>query len=341
MPPRYLITPSLTIHPDELYLYGKLEWISDKNPPKLNSLKNLLVNKNHNKLSIKAKSKVKRSIKYLLYTAHEKKVYNPKFNSSYKFKVSFITLTLPSKQQHSDKIIKSQLLNQFLIEAKKKWDLTNYVWKAERQGNGNLHFHILSDKFIPHYELRQVWNRIVNKLGYVDEYEKQHKKRNPNSTDIHSLYKVKNIYNYITKYMVKPEHRKKIVVKTENTPCGKKIVNGKSSVSKGAQLFLAKESDNGRIWSCSQSMSNIEGGRAELSEQLQNEVERLQKEKGAVRKDKDYITAIYFNHYIITQANYPLLYTLFNNFVSAKFNTPTQYISYPPLPPDDNPSQPF
>lgn len=84
--------------------------------------------------------------------------------------LKMITLTLASKQMHSDNIIRKELLNQFLTELREKFALKNYIWKAEKQKNGNLHFHIIIDIFISYVEIRQIWNRIQNKLGYVDRF---------------------------------------------------------------------------------------------------------------------------------------------------------------------------
>lgn len=84
--------------------------------------------------------------------------------------LKMITLTLASKQDHSDNTIRKELLNQFLTELREKYSLKNYIWKAEKQKNGNIHFHILIDIFISYVEIRQIWNRIQNKLGYVDRF---------------------------------------------------------------------------------------------------------------------------------------------------------------------------
>lgn len=127
-------------------------------------------NKPQGLISKKAKENIETAVDWLLYFADNKKSFCNKKGKLYKFKTTFITLTLSSAQIHSDNEIKSQLLNQFLIEAKKKWHISNYIWRAESQHNGNIHFHILCDKFVPWFELRQLWNRIQNKLGYVDRY---------------------------------------------------------------------------------------------------------------------------------------------------------------------------
>jgi hypothetical protein len=113
---------------------------------------------------------------------------------------TFITLTLSSRQVHCDKTIKRECLNHFLIYLKRHYGAVNYIWKAELQKNGNIHYHIITDKYIPHQELRELWNMAQNRLSYVDMFE-QH--RNPNSTDIHSLKRVRNVMSYVGKYMSK------------------------------------------------------------------------------------------------------------------------------------------
>src|SRR5690554_5071199 len=60
----------------------------------------------------------------------------------------FITLTLSSKQVHDDNFIKRNLLNNFIIYMGRKFDMKNYLWKAEKQKNGSIHFHIVTDVYI-------------------------------------------------------------------------------------------------------------------------------------------------------------------------------------------------
>lgn len=116
---------------------------------------------------------------------------------------TFVTLTLPYTQLHCDKVIKRECLNHFLININRQYQCKNYLWKAEVQRNGNIHFHILFDKYIPWREVRNLWNRCVNRLGYVDWFCTEHNHLDPNSTDIHALKKVKNIRAYIAKYVSK------------------------------------------------------------------------------------------------------------------------------------------
>lgn len=83
---------------------------------------------------------------------------------------TFVTLTLPSKQIHSDQKIKNEILDPFVEWLRKTFAVTAYFWRAESQKNGNLHFHILIDRYVPFGEIRRKWNITVNRLGYVDRF---------------------------------------------------------------------------------------------------------------------------------------------------------------------------
>lgn len=165
--------------------------------------KHLEENDHNGLISIKARRRITHGIDWLLYLAGEKTFDHWKFKKQYKFRVVFVTLTLSSKQVHSDQEIKSKLLNQFLIELKSRWSIEHYLWRAEPQKNGNIHFHVLCDKFIPWNELRNTWNRIQEKLGYVTRSKHYRAGWTPNSTDVHSVRRVKKLGAYLAKYCTK------------------------------------------------------------------------------------------------------------------------------------------
>jgi hypothetical protein len=243
------LIPKATIHPNKICLYNQVIWEPAK--PKRQSIKGLFSHiegfndnfkdstRTANGLVSKiAKQKIERALDYLLLLSVDHQTQHTRNMKPVNFKMVFITLTLPSKQIHTDNEIKNSCLNQFIIEIKDKYKVENYLWRAEKQKNGNIHFHIVTDKFIPWSEIRDRWNRIVNKLGYVDKYRQElkayHKNgfqvredllsrwdyksqvrayeagkandyNNPNSTDIHSIKKISNIKAYISKYVTKNE----------------------------------------------------------------------------------------------------------------------------------------
>ncbi|XHT58580.1 hypothetical protein RAO09_01860, partial [Ornithobacterium rhinotracheale] len=86
--------------------------------------------------------------------------------------LSFVTLTLPSAQIHHDRVLR-KILAKYLDHLKKVYGLKNYLWKAETQKNGNLHFHVLIDTKIPREDIQRIWNQYINKYGYVDRYSEK------------------------------------------------------------------------------------------------------------------------------------------------------------------------
>ena len=92
---------------------------------------------------------------------------------------TFLTLTLPSKQTHTDIELSKYAINPFLTYARKIWNVRHYIWKKELQKNGNIHYHLVTDRYIDADCLRAAWNRILNRglvpgcdkpFDYVDRY---------------------------------------------------------------------------------------------------------------------------------------------------------------------------
>ena len=113
----------------------------------------------------------------------------------------FVTLTLSEKQFHDDNYIKRNYLNRFIIEAKRKWKVENYFWRAEPQKNGNIHFHCILDKYIPREELTSTWNSIQS--DYVTAYYQRTGKTDPPSTQVEKIRSLKRVSLYACKYALK------------------------------------------------------------------------------------------------------------------------------------------
>lgn len=290
--------PTLSISPSGLTIYNT--WIGPKRyygdeierERKLRDRDHNLRNNSHNgTLSAKAIKRVECAMKWLLFMSREKKIYYRAIKKYVKFKITFVTVTLASEQKHTDQVIKSKLLNQLLTELRQRYDMKHYVWRAEKQRNGNIHFHIVTNVFIPQDALCSMWNRIQEKLGYVSRYSEKMREsvrsfsdyyntfigsgtysqlmqryikgrscnwRNPNSTDIHSVKKVKNVAAYLMKYFTKntQETAAKDEDKQENT-----CVNGK-------------------IWGLSESLTQMRSITTGIDYELGNELGRIIDVKG-------------------------------------------------------------
>lgn len=164
---------------------------------------NLEDNEHEGKVSKKAGQRLELALSWLLYHAKQKFVVDSVTGKRFSFKVNFITLTLPAKQVHSDQDISARCLGNFLDVIKKRVGVNHYIWRAEAQGNGNIHFHLVTDTYIHYEKIRQWWNQSVELLGYVSAFELSNRHRNPNSTDIHSVKHVKRLASYLSKYMCK------------------------------------------------------------------------------------------------------------------------------------------
>jgi hypothetical protein len=196
---------------------------------------NLADNKTNGIMSPKAINAIKNAINWMLVSTRKKRVYSHKSQSSFNFKVAFITLTLPDTDVRvNNATFTKQLLNPFLVYLRKYNQLKNYVWKMEYQENGKLHCHITIDTFVHWRDIRKTWNRLLLRNGLLSKFERAYGHNNPNSTDIHSIKKVKNLAAYLAKYMAK------------NNEC--KITH------EGKDYFYTPVM-SGRIWSCNYELS--------------------------------------------------------------------------------------
>jgi hypothetical protein len=293
---------------------SKLENLSKQCP------ENLIDNYHNNIISKNAKKKITRSLDYLIYFAQPKQLPKTLHGKGLFFQLNFITLTLASSQCHSDLELKKQIFEPFLNSLRQKWKVKYYVWRTEKQANGNMHWHICTDKFIHWAELRAVWNNHQNKLGYVDRYRENmrewhangfnfrpelsknwpltkqlkaykegilHDWNQPNSTDIHSLKLVTNVRAYFVKYMTKNEQNLEIL---------------------------------GRLWGCSENLSHIEGARDVLAGHIEDELCQLMKNQECQVYKTDFFTCVFFDHLILNSGSYPYLYKLFEDYIASKFS---------------------
>jgi hypothetical protein len=172
------------------------------------------------------KKRIARTVDVFLQRSTLQTVFNPILQDVQKFKVNFITLTIPDDDPVlSPSDAYKQLLTPFLRWMKEAQNVKDYIWKYELQQRGQLHYHITTNVFILHDQIRKKWNEIVNKSGLMDKFKLNSGHSNPNSTDIHAVYKVRDIGAYLAKYLSKSENGK---------------VNAK-----------------GKIWGCSESLRGV------------------------------------------------------------------------------------
>jgi hypothetical protein len=152
---------------------------------------------------------IRKSIDKFLQLSKTKRVINPITNRVQKFKFTFVTLTISeNKRMLTASEAYQKLLKPWLRIMKDKYEVELYLWKAELQARGQIHYHVTLNHWIHHSDVRNTWNNIQNRCGLLDNFYKEYGHKNPNSTDIHSVYKVRNLQAYLTKYLSKSEEDK-------------------------------------------------------------------------------------------------------------------------------------
>lgn len=150
----------------------------------------------------RAKMRCANAIKWLYISSKKKTVYSKKSKKYFMFKVNFITLTLSGKQSHTDKFIQCHMLQPFIKWMARK-GASNYIWKAETQANGNIHFHITTNVFIHWKSIRNKWNALQRNFGYLTDYTTRFGGTDANSTDVHSVVNEKQCLKYLAGYVTK------------------------------------------------------------------------------------------------------------------------------------------
>jgi len=149
---------------------------------------------------------IRKSVDKFLQLSKKKVVINPITNKKQQFKFTFVTLTISENERMlTASEAYTKLLKPWLRVMKEKYEVDLYLWKAELQKRGQIHYHVTLNHWIHHTDIRNTWNNIQNRCGLLDNFYKEYGHKNPNSTDIHSVYKIKNIQAYLTKYLSKSE----------------------------------------------------------------------------------------------------------------------------------------
>ena len=117
-----------------------------------------------------------------------------------------ITLTLSTDVDLPDNEIKRLYLNSFLTRVRKQYPGFLYLWRAERQKNGRLHFHIITDKYIPKKFVRSAWNSIQETHTGQPWEDKEQRELAWPSTQVEALRDITNGLTYIVKYVTKEDN---------------------------------------------------------------------------------------------------------------------------------------
>ena len=304
----YLVVPKATIRPNKIVFYNSItrripiEKFSSKHAS--SEAKNEVShwgdgkgqvtesNKHSFEISAKAGQRIREKVTWLYELARNKTVQTTAGTTLFSFKMNFITLTLPAKQFHTTAEITEKCLNQFLTECKSKFNLQNYVWRLEFQKNGNVHYHLATDTYISYTDCKLIWNRCLQKLGYISAYQdifigmkfSEYCQRysnggktdfntlrerfgrgtatrwdSPNSVDVRAVSNAKNIAFYISKYITKKQdcNLSEVVREREDMNTNLRLWFCSRSLSRLDKIEVFLEEYDHLIDSCINGLSNI------------------------------------------------------------------------------------
>lgn len=174
-----------------------------------NNLRHQRIARYNGQMSAGAKKRLTKAITLLVQTTKKRWLYNEVSKRMVLHHLSFITLTVSDPQKKlSGKEAYQKLLSHFIAWLRRTKKVNTYIWKAELQKNGQIHYHITTPAFINYQEIRDKWNNLQRKAGLLDNYAKDHLHFDANSTDIHAVYKINDMAAYLIKYIAKQEQNK-------------------------------------------------------------------------------------------------------------------------------------
>jgi len=200
-------------------------------------------------VTLGSKKRIKTAVELMLLGSKKELVYNPVLKKTVDFHIAFVTLTLSI----NDYFIGGTDAYNLLLKPFLQWltitvGCKSYIWKAERQSrfdkkgilkesHGQLHYHLIINKFLVHTDIKEKWNYLQRKNNLLETFKRKYGHDNPNSIDIHSIYKVDDVANYLCKYISK---------------------EGAESVIENEDGTQTKLTVEGKVWDCSK---NLKGKR--------------------------------------------------------------------------------
>ncbi len=175
-----------------------------KSHQRIQNMRNITKGKYLGIMTAGTKKRLSKAISLLVMATKKRKIWNEIINKKVDHQLSFITLTIsdPGKKLTGKEAYR-KLLEPFIAWMRKTLKINTYIWKAELQKNGQIHYHITTPTFINCHKLREKWNNLQRSAGLLDKYYLQQNHYNANSTDIKSVKSKKNMANYLIKEICK------------------------------------------------------------------------------------------------------------------------------------------
>ena len=222
--------------------------------------------------------------------------YNPVNNRMMWHHLTFCTLTIPGKNISARQAYDT-LLSHFLDWLTRTKEVKAYIWKAELQQRGQIHYHIVFPNVIHYKEIRDKWNSLLKKEGLLNEYAKQKGHFNAPSTDIRKVKHVKNIVSYLMKELGKSVNAVKVRITAE---VDQDIADGKVMDSLRNEEIRDRLKNEmcigGKVWDASENLCRGAYFTIPFTQRHLEILDKLALDKSIKVKDEDFWSLIVFNN---------------------------------------------
>jgi hypothetical protein len=224
---------------------------------------------------------------------------NPVTKRLHYHKFSFITLTVANSENFTARQGYDLLLNHFLDWMTRTVGAENpaaktYIWKAELQKRGQIHYHITTPAFIHWRLIRNKWNELQHKAGLLDDYAKEHGHFDPNGTDVHDTRSVKHADRYLLKELGKTVSAVQLEAMRELKA---KLKDQEVTADEYREQLEAIKAEKwktvGKVWGCSQDLAGVNYFTLEVTRAHENLIEQWIQEGRARKVSDDYFSIVY------------------------------------------------
>lgn len=159
-----------------------------------------------------AKKRLIKAIDFMVMSTQQRDIYNPVRRKKQPFQIGFVTLTVYSTNRNiTGKEAHKTCLEPFIKWMRQVHGCKSYIWKAELQKRGQIHYHLTTDVFIHWKAIRDKWNELQQRAGYLDAFHAKYGHWDANSIDVHSTKSKLGLSGYLVKEIAKNFQNEKTV----------------------------------------------------------------------------------------------------------------------------------
>jgi hypothetical protein len=250
-------------------------------------------------MTMGARKRLAKAVTVMTQAIKPRWVHNPVTCRQHFHRFSFITLTIASPKNITARRAYDELLSHFLdwmtrTAAQDDPHAKTYIWKAELQKRGQMHYHITTPAFIHYRDIRAKWNDLQRRAGLLDDYAREHGHFDPNSTDIHETRHVRKADRYLLKELGKSLSALQV---EQIAGIKNKVIDGELTDQEGQeQIDHVKKNGaklDAKIWGCSEDLAGVNYYTLELTRRHEDLIEQWIAEGKAWMKKDDFFAIVY------------------------------------------------